>query len=89
MQQHPVVMAVGEAITNTAAAPIASIENIKLSANWMAKHVVNQAKMQRCFDTVKAVGSGNCAQHWAIVSQSVRILCRCAPHGKMMVLTNP
>jgi phosphoribosylformylglycinamidine synthase len=29
-------MAVGEAITNLAAAPVASLSEVKLSANWMA-----------------------------------------------------
>src|SRR6184192_2011410 len=45
-------MAVGEAITNIAAAPIADIGDIKLSANWMsaAGHPGEDAAL---FDTVK------------------------------------
>jgi phosphoribosylformylglycinamidine synthase len=54
-------MAVGEAITNLAAAPIARIEDIKLSANWMAPagHPGEDAAL---FDTVKAVGMELCPQ---------------------------
>ena len=47
-------MAIGEAITNIAAADIASLGDVKLSANWMAAagHRGEDAKL---FDTVKAV----------------------------------
>ncbi|MBN8440129.1 MAG: phosphoribosylformylglycinamidine synthase [Thauera sp.] len=47
-------MAIGEAITNIAAADIAGIGDVKLSANWMAAagHRGEDAKL---FDTVKAV----------------------------------
>lgn len=52
-------MAVGEAITNIAAAAIADITKIKLSANWMAAagHGHEDAIL---FDTVKAVGIEFC-----------------------------
>ncbi len=52
-------MAVGEAITNIAAAPIACIGDIKLSANWMAPagHPGEDAVL---FDTVRAVGMELC-----------------------------
>ncbi len=52
-------MAVGEAITNIAAAPIADIGEVKLSANWMcaAGHDGEDASL---FDTVKAVGMELC-----------------------------
>ena len=52
-------MAVGEAITNIAAAPIAAIGEVKLSANWMcaAGHPGEDAKL---FDTVQAVGMELC-----------------------------
>src|SRR5205085_3481010 len=52
-------MAVGEAITNIAAAPIAAIGDVKLSANWMcaAGHPGEDAKL---FDTVRAVGMELC-----------------------------
>ncbi|QDQ26024.1 phosphoribosylformylglycinamidine synthase [Chitinimonas arctica] len=47
-------LAVGEALTNLAAAPIAKLGDVKLSANWMAAagHPGEDAKL---FDTVKAV----------------------------------
>jgi len=52
-------MAVAEAITNIAAAPIDGIRSIRLSANWMAAagHPGEDAKL---FDTVKAVGDELC-----------------------------
>lgn len=52
-------MAVGEAITNIAAACIGDISNIKLSANWMAAagYGYEDAKL---FDTVKAVAMELC-----------------------------
>jgi phosphoribosylformylglycinamidine synthase len=52
-------MAVGEAITNMAAAPIARIDAIKLSANWMAAagHPGEDAAL---YDTVRAVGMELC-----------------------------
>ncbi len=52
-------MAVAEAITNIAAAPIDDIKKIRLSANWMAAagHPGEDAKL---FDTVKAVGHELC-----------------------------
>jgi phosphoribosylformylglycinamidine synthase len=52
-------MAVAEAITNIAAAPIAGIGDIKLSANWMAAagHPGEDAAL---FDTVRAVALEFC-----------------------------
>ena len=52
-------MAVGEAVTNIAAAAIGDIDNIRLSANWMAAagHPGEDANL---FDTVKAVGAELC-----------------------------
>ncbi|MFC5512546.1 phosphoribosylformylglycinamidine synthase [Massilia jejuensis] len=52
-------MAVGEAITNLAAAPVASIEDIKLSANWMAA-CGQPGQDAALFDTVRAVGMELC-----------------------------
>ena len=52
-------MAVGEAITNIAAAPIADISDIKLSANWMAA-CGQPGQDAALFDTVKAVGMEMC-----------------------------
>jgi phosphoribosylformylglycinamidine synthase len=52
-------MAVGEALTNIAAAPIADISDIKLSANWMAS-CGQPGEDAALFDTVKAVGMELC-----------------------------
>jgi phosphoribosylformylglycinamidine synthase len=52
-------MAVGEAITNIAAAPIADITDIKLSANWMAA-CGQPGQDAALYDTVKAVGMELC-----------------------------
>ena len=52
-------MAVGEAITNLAAAPVGSLAEVKLSANWMAAagHPGEDALL---FDAVRAVGMELC-----------------------------
>ena len=62
-------MAVGEALTNIAAARIAKLQNIALSANWMAAcdHKGENAKL---FDTVHAV------------SQMCQAIGICIPVGK-------
>jgi len=52
-------MAVGEAITNIAAAAIAKIGDIKLSANWMAA-CGQPGQDAALFDTVKAIGMELC-----------------------------
>jgi phosphoribosylformylglycinamidine synthase len=52
-------MAVGEAITNIAAADIDNISDIKLSANWMAA-AGYAGEDARLFETVKAVGMELC-----------------------------
>ena len=54
-------MAVGEAITNLIAAPVESLNRIKLSANWMAAagHAGEDARL---FDAVKAVGMELCPE---------------------------
>jgi len=54
-------MAVGEAITNIAAAPISGMGDIKLSANWMAAagHPGEDAAL---FDTVRAVAMDLCPE---------------------------
>ena len=54
-------MAVGEAVTNIAAAPIADISSIRLSANWMAA-AGHPGEEARLFDTVKAIASGLCRE---------------------------
>jgi len=54
-------MAVGESITNIAAASIATLSDIKLSANWMAAcgHSGEDAEL---YDTVEAVGMELCPE---------------------------
>ncbi|MDQ6982397.1 MAG: phosphoribosylformylglycinamidine synthase [Mariprofundus sp.] len=52
-------MAVGEALTNIAAAPIADIGDVKLSANWMAA-CGHKGEDARLYDTVKAIGMELC-----------------------------
>jgi phosphoribosylformylglycinamidine synthase len=52
-------MAVGEALTNILAAPIASLGDVKLSANWMAAAGA-PGEDARLFDTVRAVGLDLC-----------------------------
>lgn len=52
-------MAVAEAITNIVAAPIASLSDIKLSANWMAACGVDGMDAA-LFDTVDSVGHSFC-----------------------------
>ncbi len=54
-------MAIGEAITNIAAARIDKIGDIKLSANWMAA-AGHHGEDAALFDTVKAVGMELCPQ---------------------------
>ncbi len=54
-------LAVAEAITNIAAAPIESLSKVRLSANWMAAagHPGEDANL---FETVKAVGDELCRE---------------------------
>lgn len=52
-------MAIGEALTNIAAAPIANISDIKLSANWMAA-CGQPGQDAALYDTVKAIGLDLC-----------------------------
>jgi len=54
-------MAIGEAITNLAAARVESLNKIKISANWMAAAGF-QGEDAALFDTVKAVGMELCPE---------------------------
>ncbi|MCZ4126597.1 phosphoribosylformylglycinamidine synthase [Stutzerimonas balearica] len=54
-------MAIGETITNLAAARIGSLSDIKLSANWMAA-AGHPGEDARLYDTVRAVGMELCPQ---------------------------
>jgi phosphoribosylformylglycinamidine synthase len=52
-------MAVGEALTNIAAAPIARLADVRLSANWMAA-AGHPGEDARLYETVRAVGMELC-----------------------------
>ena len=52
-------MAVGEAITNLASAPIAALGKVKLSANWMAA-AGHPGEDARLYDAVRTVGMELC-----------------------------
>jgi phosphoribosylformylglycinamidine synthase len=52
-------LAVGEAITNLAAAPISALSDIRLSANWMAA-AGHPGEDEKLYETVKAVGMELC-----------------------------
>ena len=52
-------VAIGEAITNIAAAPIANIGDIKLSANWMVA-ADYQGEGANLYDTVESIGMDLC-----------------------------
>ena len=52
-------MAVGEALTNLAAAPLASLAEVKLSANWMAA-CGHEGEDALLYDAVRAVGMELC-----------------------------
>ncbi len=54
-------MAIGEALTNLAAARIDALRDVKLSANWMAAAGV-EGEDAALFDTVKAVGLELCPE---------------------------
>ena len=54
-------MAVGEALTNLAAARIEELSKVKLSANWMAA-ANSEGEDVRLFDAVKAVGLELCPE---------------------------
>ncbi len=54
-------LAVGEAITNLAAAPIAKLGDIRLSANWMAA-VNHPGEDAALFEAVKAIGMELCPE---------------------------
>ena len=54
-------MAVGEALTNLAAAPVSALSHVKLSANWMAA-AGSPGEDAALFDTVKAVALDLCPE---------------------------
>ncbi len=54
-------MAVAEAVTNIVAAPVRALEDIRLSANWMAA-TGEPAEDADLFDTVRTVGAEFCTE---------------------------
>jgi phosphoribosylformylglycinamidine synthase len=54
-------MAVGEAITNLCAAPVDALDQVKLSANWMAA-AGHPGEDARLFDAVRAIAMELCPQ---------------------------
>ncbi len=54
-------MAIGEALTNIACAPIAKLSDIKLSANWMCA-AGHPGEDEKLFRTVEAVGMALCPE---------------------------
>lgn len=54
-------MAIGEALTNLAAAPVQKLDDVILSANWMAA-VGHPGEDASLFDTVKTVGMEICPE---------------------------
>jgi phosphoribosylformylglycinamidine synthase len=86
-------MAVGEAITNIAAAAIAQLGDVKLSANWMcaAGHPGEDATL---FDTVRAVGMELCPALGVSIpvgkdSMSMKTAWRDAATGEDKAVTAP
>jgi phosphoribosylformylglycinamidine synthase len=84
-------MAVGEAITNLAAAQITDLGQVKLSANWMAAagHGNEDAAL---FDTVKAVGLEFCPQLGVSIpvgKDSLSMRTKWNEHGADKMVTAP
>jgi phosphoribosylformylglycinamidine synthase len=72
-------MAVGEAITNLAAASVGSLSEVKLSANWMA--AASFPGETRCCTTRCARSAWNCVPNSTSASRSARTPCRCRRNG--------
>lgn len=84
-------LAVAEAITNLAAAPIAQLADIKLSANWMcaAGHDGEDAIL---YDTVKAVGMELCPELQVTIpvgKDSMSMKTRWQDNGHDKAVTSP
>ena len=73
-------LAVAEAITNIASAPIARLGDVKLSANWMA--AAGTRARTRASTTRSAPSGASSARRWGSPSRSARTRCRCAPAGR-------
>jgi phosphoribosylformylglycinamidine synthase len=73
-------MAVAEAITNLASAPIAKLADVKLSANWMAA-AGHPGEDARLYSAVRAAGAELCPA-LGIAIPVGRTRCPCVPSGK-------
>ena len=84
-------MAVGEAITNLAAAPVAGLEEIRLSANWMAACGYGDEDA-RLFDAVRAVGMELCPELEVSIpvgKDSLSMQARFAHEGQAQQVVSP
>jgi phosphoribosylformylglycinamidine synthase len=82
-------MAVGEAITNIAAAGIATLGDVKLSANWMAPAGHSASTL---FDTVRAVGMDLCPALGIVIpvgKDSMSMHTRWTADGQAKAVTAP
>ena len=87
-------MAVGEVITNIAAAPIANLSDIKLSANWMAACGAPALNDQKLFEAVRAVGMEFCPALGLTIpvgkdSMSMRTKWPIGENGSEQTVTSP
>lgn len=82
-------MAIGEALTNLAAAHIESLQHVKMSANWMAACGSDDAEL---FATVKAVAMALCPALGIAIpvgKDSLSMQTVWQSHGKDKVMTSP
>ncbi|MGC4084184.1 MAG: phosphoribosylformylglycinamidine synthase [Vicinamibacterales bacterium] len=84
-------MAVGEALTNIASARIASLRDVKLSANWMAA-AGQPGQDQALYDTVRAVGMDLCPALGIVIpvgKDSMSMHTRWTVNGETRAVTAP
>ena len=84
-------MAVAEALTNIASAGIARLQDVKLSANWMAA-AGHPGEDQALFDTVRAVGMELCPALGLVIpvgKDSMSMHTRWSDHGEPRSVTAP
>jgi len=84
-------MAIGETLTNLAAARIEKISDIKLSANWMAA-AGHPGEDARLYDTVRAVGMELCPELGITIpvgKDSMSMKTRWAEEGAEKSVTSP
>ena len=84
-------MAIAEAITNIASAPINRLSDIKLSANWMAA-AGQPGEDQALYDTVRAAGMDLCPALGIVIpvgKDSMSMHTRWEHHGEERAVTAP